>query len=82
MAARVSTIDSHGFRTYLTLGHTRARYFPPELGGLIPLGGFSSSVFRIDYDQADQQTAVLRYQCGGSADADSGTASSYRLRLR
>ena len=62
VTARVSTIDLHGFRAYLTLGHTRARYFPPEVGGLIPLGGFSSNVFRIDHDQAYQQTAVLRYQ--------------------
>ena len=62
VTARVSTIDIHGFRAYLTLGHTRARYFPPEVGGLIPLGGFSSSVFRIDHDQAYQQTAVFRYQ--------------------
>jgi hypothetical protein len=62
VTARVSTIDIHGFRAYLTLGHTRARYFPPEVGGLIPLGGFSSNVFRIDHDQAYQQTAVLRYQ--------------------
>ena len=62
VSARVSTIDIHGFQAYLTLGHTRARYFPPEVGGLIPLGGFSSSVFRIDHDQAYQHNAVLRYQ--------------------
>jgi hypothetical protein len=60
--ARVSTISIHGFQAYMTLGHTRARYFPPENGGLIPLGGFSGSVFRIDHDQAYQQTAVFRYQ--------------------
>jgi hypothetical protein len=46
----------------MTLGHTRARYFAPEVGGLIPLGGFAGSVFRIDHDQAYQQTVVLRYQ--------------------
>jgi hypothetical protein len=46
----------------LTLGHTRARYFPPEVGGLIPLGGFPGSVFRIDHDQAYQQNVVMRYQ--------------------
>jgi hypothetical protein len=62
VTARVSTIDLHGFQTYLTLGHTRARYFPPETGGLVPLAGFASGVFRIDHDQAYQQTAVLRYQ--------------------
>jgi hypothetical protein len=61
-SARLSTIDLHGFQAYTTLGHTRARYFPPEVGGLIPLGGFPDSVFRIDHDQAYQQTAALRYQ--------------------
>ena len=62
VTARVSTIDLHGFQAYLTLGHTRARYFPPEVGGLIPLSGFPTDVFRIDHDQAYQQNAVFRYQ--------------------
>ena len=62
MTARVSTVDIHGFTASMTLGHTRARYFPPEVGGLIPLGGFSGGVFRIDHDQAYQQTVTLRYQ--------------------
>ncbi len=62
VTARVSTINIHGFTAYTTLGHTRARYFPPENGGLVPLGGFSGGVFRIDHDQAYQQTGVFRYQ--------------------
>jgi hypothetical protein len=62
VTARLSTISLHGFQAYTTLGHTRARYFPPEVGGLIPLGGFPDSVFRIDHDQAYQQATVLRYQ--------------------
>src|SRR5205823_4722640 len=62
VTARVSTINIRGFQAYMTLGHTRARYFPPENGGLIPLGGFSGSVFRIDHDQAYQHNVVLRYQ--------------------
>ena len=62
VTARVSTTNLHGFQAYLTLGHTRARFFPPENGGLVPLGGFSGGVFRIDHDQAYQQNAVFRYQ--------------------
>jgi hypothetical protein len=62
VTARVSTTDIHGFQAYLTLGHTRARYFPPEIGGLIPLGGFPTAVFRIDHDQAYQQNVGLHYQ--------------------
>ena len=62
LAVRISTPNLHGFQWYTTMGHTRARYFPPEVGGLIfnsPVGG---SVFRIDHDQAFQQTTNLRYQ--------------------
>ena len=62
VTGRLSTIDLHGFQAYLTLGHTRARFFPPEVGGLIPLGGLPTNVFRIDHDQAYQQTVVTRYQ--------------------
>ena len=62
VTARVSTISIHGFQANLTLGHNRARYFPPGVGGLIPLGGLSGGVFRIDHDQAYQQTVALRYQ--------------------
>ena len=62
VTGRVSTVNLHGFQAYMTLGHTRARFFPPEVGGLIPLSGFPSNVFRIDHDQAYQQNVVLRYQ--------------------
>jgi len=62
VSARVSTINLHGFQAYMTLGHSRARYFPPETGGLIALGGIPTGVFRIDHDQAYQQNANARYQ--------------------
>ena len=62
VTGRVSSINMHGFQAYMTLGHTRARFFPPEVGGLIPLSGFPADVFRIDHDQAYQQNVVLRYQ--------------------
>ncbi len=52
-----------GFQAYWTFGHTRARYFFPEDGGLIPQGTpLNGSVFRIDHDQAFQSTVSLRYQ--------------------
>lgn len=63
VTGRVSTTSLKGFQAYWTFGHTRARYFFPENGGLIfqgtPLNG---SVFRIDHDQALQSTMTLRYQ--------------------
>jgi hypothetical protein len=63
VTGRVSTINLHGFQAYWTFGHNRARYYPPETGGLVPNGApLAGGVFRIDHDQAFQSTAVLRYQ--------------------
>jgi hypothetical protein len=59
---RVSTTNMKGFQAYWTFGHNRARYFPPETGGLIPPEGLLGGVFRIDHDQVFQSTSVLRYQ--------------------
>ena len=63
VTGRVSTTNIHGFQAYWTVGHTRARYFPPETGGLIPQGApLVAGVFRIDHDQVLQSTLNLRYQ--------------------
>jgi len=63
VTGRLSTISLHGFQAYWNFGHTRARYFFPEEGGLIPQGTpLSNGVFRIDHDQAFQSTGVFRYQ--------------------
>jgi len=60
---RLSTTNIHGFAAYWNFGHTRARYFPPENGGLIPQGAdLGDGVFRIDHDQAFQSTLNARYQ--------------------
>jgi carboxypeptidase family protein len=60
---RLSTTNLRGFQAYWTFGHTRARFFPPEIGGLVPQGAaLANGVFRIDHDQAFQSTTVLRYQ--------------------
>ncbi len=65
VTGRLSTTNIHGFQAYMTFGHTRARYFPPENGGLIFQGTASiPGVFRIDHDQAFQQTTNVRYQRG------------------
>jgi hypothetical protein len=63
VTGRLSTTSYHGFQAYTTFGHTRARFFPPEVGGLIFQGtAAEATVFRIDHDQAFQQTTNLRYQ--------------------
>ena len=63
VAVRMGTTNLRGFQWYTTMGHTRARFFGPETGGLVfnnDVGG--DAVFRIDHDQAFQQTTNLRYQ--------------------
>jgi hypothetical protein len=63
VTGRLSSTNIHGFQASMTFGHSRARYFPPEVGGLIFQGTASvPGVFRIDHDQAYQQTVNLRYQ--------------------
>ncbi|HXJ37679.1 MAG TPA: TonB-dependent receptor [Bryobacteraceae bacterium] len=63
VTGRLSTININGFQAVWTFGHTRARYFPPETGGLIPQGAaLGDGVFRIDHDQAFQSTLTGRYQ--------------------
>ncbi|MEO5923250.1 MAG: TonB-dependent receptor [Bryobacteraceae bacterium] len=63
VAVRIGTPTLNGFQWTTTMGHTRARYFGPQTGGLVfnnDLG--DQSVFRIDHDQAFQQTTNLHYQ--------------------
>ena len=63
LTGRLSSTNIHGFQAYWSFGHTRARYFPPEVGGLIAQGApLAPGVFRIDHDQAFQSTIDLRYQ--------------------
>jgi hypothetical protein len=69
ITGRVSTTNLKGFQAYWTFGHTRARYFPSETGGLIPQGAsLGNSVFRIDHDQVFQSTVTVRYQRPKSAE--------------
>jgi hypothetical protein len=61
-ALRVSLPQTHGLTAYTVLGHTRDRFFSPEIGGILFNSEVSSPVFRIDHDQAFQQTTHLQYQ--------------------
>jgi len=60
-SVRVSVPNFHGFTALAVLAHVRARYFPPQVGGLGAsiTGG---EVFRIDHDQAFNQTTHFQYQ--------------------
>jgi hypothetical protein len=53
---------TEGFSLFTTLGHTRARIFGPEIGGLIFNSPIDQSALRIDHDQALQSTTHLQYQ--------------------
>ena len=64
VSARISTANLHGFMAYTSFGHTSARFFGPENGGLVFNSPLNTGVFRIDHDQAFQQTSYLRYQHG------------------
>jgi outer membrane cobalamin receptor len=73
-AIRAATANIKGFQAYTLLGRSRARYFGPINGGLEleeehhdddkKHGHDHDGVFRIDHDQAFQQTTFLRYQIG------------------
>jgi hypothetical protein len=58
---RVNLADYHGVSAFFSGGHNRARYFPPETGGLFFNSDLPAGVFRIDHDQAFQQTTYVRY---------------------
>ena len=60
-SVRVSMPNFHGLTALVVLAHVRARYFPPQIGGLgTTLAG--GEVFRIDHDQAFNQTTHNQYQ--------------------
>ena len=62
VSARINLTDYHGLSVFFTGGHTRARFFPPESGGLFFNSDLPTGVFRIDHDQAFEQTTQLQYQ--------------------
>jgi hypothetical protein len=52
----------HGLTAFTVAGHTRARFFPPESGGLFFNSDLPTGVFRIDHDQQFEQTTQVQYQ--------------------
>lgn len=64
LAMRITLAEVHGFSAFTVLGHTRARVFGPEVGGLLFNSPIDAGVFRIDHDQAFEQTTHLLYRFG------------------
>jgi hypothetical protein len=62
LSARVSMPNFHGFSLVTVMGTARSRFFPPGVGGLIFNSDIGAGVFRIDHDQAFQQSTHVQYQ--------------------
>jgi hypothetical protein len=61
LGLRVGLNNYKGFTVSFNAGHTRARFFPPESGGLFFNSALPTGVFRIDHDQAFQETTNVLY---------------------
>jgi hypothetical protein len=59
---RLNLTNYKGLSAFIVAGHTRARFFPPETGGLFFNSDLPSGVFRIDHDQKIEQTTQVQYQ--------------------
>ena len=62
IGARLNLTNYKGLTAFVIVGHTRSRYFPPESGGLFFNSDLPAGVFRIDHDQAFQQTTQVQYR--------------------
>lgn len=62
---KVTVPQTHGLSAYSVLGHTRARFFSPEVGGILFNQASITTIsepFRIDHDQGFQQSTNVQYQ--------------------
>ena len=59
---RINLTNYKGLTAFMVAGHTRARFFPPETGGLFFNSDLPGGVFRIDHDQKLEQTTQVQYQ--------------------
>src|SRR6266550_2973250 len=62
VSLRINMSNYKGLSAFMVAGHTRARFFPPESGGLFFNSDLPSGVFRIDHDQKLEQTTQVQYQ--------------------
>jgi hypothetical protein len=64
VVGRVTVPNYHGFTAQFVFSSVAARFFPPQIGGLGVTVGQSGLPFRIDHDEAFNQTTHLQYQIG------------------
>jgi len=60
-AFRTSIPNLHGFSAFNVMSSVKARFFPPQIGGL-GATNTSGAPFRIDHDEKFNQTTNLQYQ--------------------
>jgi Carboxypeptidase regulatory-like domain/TonB-dependent Receptor Plug Domain len=65
-AVRASMPNFHGLSAFVVMSHVAARFFTPQVTGIgaTPTSTGTSSVFRIDHDEAFNATTHLQYQIG------------------
>jgi Carboxypeptidase regulatory-like domain/TonB-dependent Receptor Plug Domain len=63
-AIRGSMPNFHGLTAFVVMSHVSARFFQPQVSGIgvTPAGQGGNGVFRIDHDEAFNQTTHLQYQ--------------------
>jgi hypothetical protein len=64
VSLRLTMPELHGWSAYSVMGHTRSRFFGPEVGGILFNSPVSTSVFRIDHDEAFEANSHVQYQFG------------------
>jgi len=64
VSVRLTMPELHGWSAYSVMGHTRSRFFAPEVGGILFNSPLATGAFRIDHDQAFQQNSHVQYQFG------------------
>jgi hypothetical protein len=60
VAVRGSLTNFHGLSAFIVMSHVNARFFPPTVAGIAPPQ--PPAVFRIDHDEAFNQTTHIQYQ--------------------
>ncbi len=61
VSARINLTNWNGVSAFFTAGHTVAKFFPPETGGLFFNSDLPTGPFLIDHDQKFQQTMQVQY---------------------
>ncbi len=61
VSARINLTNWNGVSAFFTAGHTVAKFFPPETGGLFFNSDLPTGPFLIDHDQKFQQTTQVQY---------------------